>query len=55
MLRKDFRIIGQIGEVGQKDKQVFTSLDKQIKLGLQKGYDEGEILEAVIQSIAPEV
>lgn len=55
MYRKDFRVIGQIGEVGQKDKLNFTSLERQIERGLQKGYDEGEIVEAVIQSIAPEV
>lgn len=30
MYRKDFRIIGQIGEVGQKDKLNFTSLERQI-------------------------
>ena len=55
MYRKDFRIIGQIGEVGQRDKLNFNSLERQIERGLQKGYDEGEIVEAVIQSIAPEV
>jgi len=55
MYRKDFRIIGQIGEVGQKDKLNFTSLERQIERGLKKGYDEGEIVEAVIQLIAPEV
>lgn len=36
--RKDFRIIGQIGEVGQKDKLNFTSLERQIERGLKKGY-----------------
>lgn len=36
MYRKDFRIIGQIGEVGQKDKLNFTSLERQIEHGLKK-------------------
>lgn len=53
--RKDFRIIGQIGEVGQKDKLNFTCLERQIERGLKKGFDEGEIVEAVIQAIAPDV
>lgn len=55
MYRKDFRIIDQIVEVGRKDKLNFTSLERQIERGLQKGYDDGEIVEAVIQSIAPKV
>ncbi|XP_030590038.1 uncharacterized protein LOC115783375 [Archocentrus centrarchus] len=53
--RKDFRIIGQIGDVGQKDKLNFTSLERQIERGQKKGYDEGEIVEAVIQAIVPDV
>ncbi|KAK7902008.1 hypothetical protein WMY93_018777 [Mugilogobius chulae] len=55
MYRKDFRIVGQIGEVGQKDKLNFTCLERQIERGLKKGYEEGEIVEAVIQAIAPDV
>lgn len=43
-LRKDFRIWGQIGEAGQKDKLSFTSLTNQIEAGLKKGYTETEIL-----------
>lgn len=52
-LRKDFRIWGQIGEAGQKDKLSFTSLTNQIESGLKKGYLEGEIIEAVIKAVSP--
>lgn len=34
--RQEFRIIGQIGEVGQKDKLKFTCLERQIEHGLKK-------------------
>ena len=52
-LRKDFRIWGQIGEAGQKDKLSFTSLTNQIESGLKKGYSETEIIEAVIKAVSP--
>ena len=52
-LRKDFRIWGQIGEAGQKDKLSFTSLTNQIESGLKKGYTEREIIEAVIKAVSP--
>lgn len=52
-LRKDFRIFGQIGEAGQKDKLSFTSLTNQIESGLRKGYSETEIIEAVIKAVSP--
>lgn len=52
-LRKDFRIWGQIGEAGQKDKLSFTSLTNQIDSGLKKGYSETEIIEAVIKAVSP--
>ena len=52
-LRKDFRIWGQIGEAGQKEKLSFTSLTNQIESGLKKGYTESEIIEAVIKAVSP--
>ena len=52
-LRKDFRIWGQIGEAGQRDKLSFTSLTNQIESGLKKGYTETEIIEAVIKAVSP--
>ncbi|KAL7842136.1 hypothetical protein SRHO_G00238250 [Serrasalmus rhombeus] len=51
--RRDLKIIGQIGEPNQKDKLSYTSLERQIQRALKKGYDEGEVVEAVIQAIAP--
>lgn len=51
--RKDFKISGQIGEPGQKDKLTFSSLAHQIENGLSKGYPEIEIVDAVIRAISP--
>lgn len=51
-LRKDFRIWGQIGEAGQKEK-IFTSLTNHIDSGLKKGYSEAAIIEAVIKAVSP--
>ena len=51
--RKDFKISGQIGEAGQKDKLTFSSLAHQIENGLNRGYPEIEIVDAVIRAISP--
>lgn len=51
--RKDFKISGQIGEPGQRDKLTFSSLAHQIENGLKRGYPEIEIVEAVIRAISP--
>ena len=53
LMKRDFKITGQIGEPGQKDKITFSSLNRQLEAGLQKGYEEKEIVEAVIRSISP--
>ncbi len=53
--KKELQIIGQIGEPGQRDKLNFTSLDRQIHRTCKRGYDEGEIVEAVIEAIIPGV
>lgn len=45
--------MGQIGEPNQKDKLCYASLERQIQRALKKGYDEGEVVEAVIQAIVP--
>ena len=37
MFRREFKIQGQIGEPGQKDKLVYQSLISQIEIGLKKG------------------
>ena len=52
-LKKEFRISGQIGEAGQKEKLSFTSLSNQIESGIRKGYPESEIIEAVIKAVSP--
>lgn len=48
---KDFKISGQIGELGQKDRLTFSSLAHQIEHGLNKGVPELEIVDAVIRAI----
>lgn len=50
---KEFKISGQIGEPGQKDKLTFSSLAHQIEHGIGKGIPELEIVDAVIRAIAP--
>lgn len=50
---REFRITGQIGEPGQKDRLTFSSLAHQIETGLNKKVPEYEIVHAVIKSIAP--
>lgn len=52
-LKKDFKIWGQIGEAGQRDKLSFTSLTNQIESGIKKGYSENEIIEAIIKAVSP--
>ncbi|KAK3505979.1 hypothetical protein QTP70_002191 [Hemibagrus guttatus] len=52
-VRRDFKICGQIGESGQKDKLSYTNLMHQVDRGLRKGHGEAEIIEAVIKAISP--
>lgn len=52
-LRREFKIIGQIGEPGQKDKLTFVSLVRQIESALSKGYPEAEVIDGVIRAIIP--
>ena len=40
VLRRDFRIVGQVGEIGQKGKLSYVSLICQIEAGIDKGYTE---------------
>ena len=51
--RKEFRIVGQIGEPQQKDKLSFSSLARQIDSGIRKKYAEEEVVEQVIRAISP--
>ena len=50
---RDFKIVGQVGEPGQQDKLSYVSLIHQIEAGLKRGFDESEIVEAVIKAISP--
>lgn len=52
-IRRDFKICGQIGEKGQKDRLSYTNLMHQIERGLNKGHSEAEVVEAVIKAISP--
>ena len=53
MFRREFKIMGQIGEVGQREKLSYVSLIRQIEVGLDRGYSEGEVVNAIINSISP--
>ena len=53
VLRREFKIAGQIGEPDQTDKLSFVSLTHQIDSALKRGYDEIEIVDAIIRSISP--
>ena len=37
VLRRDFGIVGQVGEIGQKDKRSYVSLICQVEAGIDKG------------------
>ena len=52
-LRRKFKIHKQIGEPDQKDKISFCSLDRQIRIGLTRGYVESEIFDGVIRARTP--
>ncbi|XP_035262887.1 uncharacterized protein LOC118221695 [Anguilla anguilla] len=52
-IRKEFKISGQIGEKGQKDRLSYVNLMHQIDRGLNKRHSEAEVTEAVIRSISP--
>lgn len=52
-IRREFRISGQIGEGGQRDKLSYTNLLHQMESGLRKGHSESEVIEAVIRAISP--
>ena len=51
--RKDLRIVGQIGETGQKDKLSFTSLARQLEAAVRDNRKEAEIVDAILKAISP--
>ena len=48
---KDFKIAGTI--TNEKNRLPYFSLNKQIESALQKGYSEADIVDGVINSVAP--
>ena len=52
-IRREFKISGQIGEPGQKDRLTFASLASQIETGREKGYSDRDIVHGVIRAIVP--
>lgn len=52
-IRRYFKIKGQIGDRGQKDKLSYNNLMHQIDAGVNKGHREAEIIDAVIRTISP--
>ena len=52
-LKKDFHIIGHVGQSGNKDKLAFSGLCRQIDEGLSKGYTEREVISDVQNAISP--
>ena len=53
VFRREFKIMGQIGEVGRREKLSYVSLIRQIEVGWDRGYTEGEVVNAIINSIFP--
>ena len=51
--KRDFKIFGTIGGDSHKDSLSFVSLMRQIDTGTKNGYNETEIIEAVIRSVSP--
>ena len=51
--RRDFKNAGVIGGEEQKDRLSSVSLIRQIDAGLEKGYKEWEIIDAVIRADSP--
>ena len=53
VFRREFKIKGTVGLPGDENKLSFISLARQIESGLERGYHETEIIEAVIRSVGP--
>ena len=52
-LRREFKIQGIVGELGQKDKLGYQSLISQIESGLKRQYSEAEVVNAVVRAVQP--
>lgn len=53
LFRRDFKIKGQISSPGEGNQLSFISLARQIESAISKGYQESEVVDAVIQAISP--
>ena len=53
ILKRDLRIGETIGGQGQKDQLSYISLNRQIQSAINTGYEEREIVDAIICAIAP--
>ena len=53
ILKREFKISGQIGEPGQTEKLTFVSLTHRIDSGLKRGYARSDIINAIIHPISP--
>ena len=53
IFRRDFKILGVVGELGQKDKLVYQVLISQIEAGLAKGYSDKEVVSAAVCAVQP--
>lgn len=51
--KREFKISGQIGEPGQKDRLNFASLARQIESGSRKGFSTDEIIDGVLRAVVP--
>ena len=54
LLRREYKLTGQIGEPGQTEKLTFVSLMHQIDSGLKRVYKQSEIVDAVVRTISPQ-
>lgn len=53
VLRRQFKIAGQIGDPDEKDKLDYSLLRKQIEMGVEQKYKEHKIVDGVIRAISP--
>ena len=53
--RKEFKIKGVIGEVGQKEGLSLVSLNRQVKEGKSRGYRDEDIINAIINAVSPNI
>ena len=53
VLRRQFKIVGQIGDPDQKDNLNYNSLRRQIDIDVEQKYKEHEIVDGVIRAISP--